>query len=216
MREANMTSVTTENHPSEQYLLQRFMRLGKKPEKIVYEFTRDIGLLHQYFRLCPDHGYDDARDVLVARRGRQSVGGGCLTISSPTARKLLPMEKGGFLLADLFPELDLPEVTYGEFSHLVVLPEYSDGAVLPEIARHLINKAADSGAQYVFNIASAPLARSYRQAVQLFGLGWHIRSDIALPDREEYDGVKMVLSILDLTRVTRKKPTKTRKRELAE
>jgi hypothetical protein len=59
-----------------------------------------------------------------------------------------------------------------------------------------------------------PLARSYRQAVQLFGLSWDIRHDIIVPDREEYEGIRMVLSVMDLTRFQRSKPAKSELREL--
>lgn len=213
---------------SDEYLAHRFSRLARKPEKIAYEFTQDLGLLHQYFRLredmfisvwglkhfCGKHEiFDDISEVLIARRGRQCIAGGRLTINKPNARKLMPMEKDSFLLSDMFPELDLQETTYGEFSRLAILPEYRGGVVFPEIARRFINKAIDSGVEYAFNIAPVPLARSYRQAVQLFGLSWDVRHDIVVPDRPEYEGIRMVLSVMDLTRFTRKKPAKAKKRE---
>ncbi len=208
---------------SDEYLTRRFSRLAKKPQKIVYEFTRDPGLLHQYFHLredmfisvwglkkfCGQHEiFDDISDILIARRGRQCIAGGRLTISTPEARKMLPLEKVDFMLADLFPELDLHECTYGEFSRLAILPEFRGGAVFPEIARRFIKRAIDQGVEYAFNIAPQPLARSYRQAVQLFGLSWSVRHDIPVPDREEYEGIKMVMSVMDLTRFTRGKPVK--------
>lgn len=199
---------------SEDYLARRFQRAGKTQQDVAYEFTRDPGLLHQYYRLREDmfihvwglkhfsgqeDMFDVISDIMVARKGLQCIAGGRLTVSSPQNRCLLPMEKDDLSLPSLFPELDLEETTYGEFSRLSILPEFRAGAVFPEMARRFIQKAISQGVEYAFNIAPAPLARSYRQTVQLFGLKWDICHHVQIPQREEYEGIQMVVSVMDLS-----------------
>lgn len=207
---------------SESYLARRMMKAAKPQQPVVYEFTTDPGLLHQYYRLREDmfisvwglknfsgakEPCDDISEIMVARQGLQCIAGGRLTISSPYNPHVLPMEKDDFRLADLLPDLNLGRRTYGEFSRLAILPEFRAGNVFPEIARRFIRKAIAEGVEYAFNIAPVPLARNYRHAVQLFGVQWDIRTDVPVPDREEYEGIKMVLSVMDLTRFVRKPAT---------
>jgi len=199
---------------SEEYLARRFMRPVRTQQDVSYEFTNDPALLHQYFHMREDmftsvwglkkfcglhDAFDDVSEIMVARKGLQCIGGGRLTINSPDNRKMLPMEKDDLVLSSLFPELDLQETTYGEFSRLAILPEFRAGAVFPEIARRFIKKAIANGVEYAFNIAPVPLARGYRQAVQLFGLKWDICHNIKIPQREEYEGIQMVISVMDLS-----------------
>ncbi len=199
---------------SEESLARRFMRPVRASHDIDYEFTRDTALLHQYYNLredmfssvwglknfCGQHdAFDDGSEIMIARKGLQCIGGGRLTISSPQAPRMLPMEKQDLMLTRLFPELDLGDTSYGEFSRLAILPEFRAGAVFPEITRRFIKKAIANGVEYAFNIAPVPLARSYRQAVQLFGLKWDICHSIKVPQREEYEGIQMVISVMDLS-----------------
>lgn len=204
---------------AESYLARRVLKPVRQARPVVYEFTTDAGLLHQYYRLREDmfisvwglqnfsgtkEPYDDISHIMVARQGLQCIAGGRLTISSPAHPQTLPMEKDDFKLQELLPELNLPECSYGEFSRLAILPEFRAGVVFPEIARRFIRRAIAEGVEYAFNIAPQPLSRSYRQTVQMFGVEWKIRYDIPVPDREEYEGIKMVLSVMDLTRFVKK------------
>jgi hypothetical protein len=146
-----------------------------------------------------EDNFDAQSTIVIARKGLQCIGGGRLTVSSPTNRRALPMEKEGLALTSLFPELDLNETTYCEFSRLAILPEFRSGNVFIEIARKFVTKAMAEGAEYAFNIAPLPLARSYRQAGQAYGLKWDIYSHVEIPQREEYEGIKMVISVMDLS-----------------
>jgi len=204
---------------SESYLARRMMRSAKKPAQAVYEFTNDPGLLHQYYRLREDmfisvwglknfsgekEHFDDLSHIMVARQGLQCIAGGRLTISTPFNHQAMPMEKDDFKLKELMPDLNLAQRSYGEFSRLAILPEFRAGLVFPEIARRFIRRAIAEGVEYACNIAPQPLARSYRQAVQMFGLEWNVRHDVVVPDREEYEGIKMVLSVMDLRHFAKK------------
>lgn len=215
-----------EGEPADTYIARRFTRLSRTPKKIEYEFTDDAGLVHQYCHLREDMFisvwglkhfsgtkdlYDDISEVLVARQGLHVVAGGRLTVATPEHPQALPMEGEDLQLKALFPELNLSTHTYGEFSRLAILPEFRGGVVFPEIARRFIKKAIADGVDYAFNIAPLPLARSYRQTVQVFGLNWQIRNDIHVPERAEYEGIRMVLSVMDLTKYVRKSPQQTQR-----
>jgi len=211
---------TPDSALSEVYLLRRMMRPVRQQEKIAYEFTHDVGYLHQY-HLMRDQVYSQIRglstlagqqdrfdttsEIMVARMGLQCVAGGRLTISTAASAQEMPMEGDDLRLKNLFPELDLANRAYGEFSRLAILPEFRGGAVFPEIARRFIRKAIAEGVEYAFNMASLPSARAYRQMVESFGFKWDVREDIEVPDREEYEGVRMVISVMDLTRFARNK-----------
>ncbi|MDE3016542.1 MAG: hypothetical protein KGI29_06445 [Pseudomonadota bacterium] len=216
--------MTTLEDSGETTLARRFSRALRPPEKITCEFTRDAGLLHQYFRLREEmfittgasyitgkqDEFDGASEIIVARRGLHCVAGGRLTISAPSHRQALPMENKGIKSLDLIPEFMPDKRAYGELSRLTVLPEF--GETLPEIIRRVIKKAVAERVEYIFNIAPKPLAESARHAAQLFGVNWEIRSGITVPDSEEYEG-KMVLSIMDLTGHVRRPPAARARRE---
>jgi hypothetical protein len=35
--------------------------------------------------------------------------------------------------------------------------------------------------------------------LRLFGLSWDVRHDIQVPAREEFEGIEMIISVMDLT-----------------
>jgi hypothetical protein len=204
---------------SQEYLARRFSRPDRKLEHAVYELTRDVGYLHQYYLLreedmVPFAGkdqYDDASDTMIARIGNHCVAGCRLTFSHPGSRSLLPMEEDGFSLAEALPELPLVDAPYVEISRMAILPEFENSLLMLEFSRQLLKRAAEKKTRYAFTLASVPLANSYRKAAQLFGLQWIIRNDIVIPEREAYEGAKMVLCMLDLAPVYRSKAKTARK-----
>jgi hypothetical protein len=149
--------------------------------------------------------FDDISDVMVARVGRQVIGGCRLTFSTPDHRAL-PMEGQDFNLEDTFPEIPLHTMEFVEISRMAILPEYQNSLVMLELSRQLLKRGAEKRARFAFTLAPVPLARNYRKAASLFGLNWKIRNDIEIPDRQEYEGIKMVLSMLDLAPVYRPVP----------
>ncbi|MCE2926347.1 MAG: GNAT family N-acetyltransferase [Rickettsiales bacterium] len=211
---------TPDDSISEEYLIRRFSRTSSKPEQVVYELTRDPGLLHQYFRLREQmfisvwglkhfsgghDAYDDSSDIMVARVGNHVIGGCRLTFANNRGL-LLPMEQNDFILEDMFSELSLHKVKYAEISRMAILPEYQNSIVLLELSRQLMKCAANQKARYAFTMSPVPLARNYRKAASLFGINWKIRNDIHVDDREEFEGIKMVLSMVDLAPVYRPMP----------
>ncbi|MDX1975759.1 MAG: GNAT family N-acyltransferase [Rickettsiales bacterium] len=212
----NMT--TSDMELSEEYLTRRFARPQREPSPITYEITRDAGYLHQYFLLrenmfinawglqnfCGQKDeHDDRSEIMVARIDNHVVGGCRLTFSEKDA--LLPMEKPDFSLASLMPDLKLDQASYVEVSRMAILPEYQNSTVMLELSRQLLKRAASNKARYAFTLSPIPLARNYRKAASLFGLKWEILLDTKVPEREEYEGIRMVLSQLDLAPAYRPK-----------
>ncbi len=111
-------------------------------------------------------------------------------------------------MRETFPELPVDEVMSCEVSRLAILPEYQNSVVMMEIIRMLIKRASERKVRYAFNMAPTMLARNYRKVLGLFGLTWEIRKDITIPDREEFEGIKMVYSVLDLAPAYREKTKK--------
>lgn len=222
--------VTADAELSSEYLTRKFSRPQREPEHIVYEMTQDPGYLHQYFLLRKqmfihiwglEHfdgtkdEYDDQSDIMVARRGNHVIGGCRLTFHNAHASSRLPMEKDDFSLPVQLPALALGEVPYVEISRMAILPEFQNSVVLLELSRQLLKRGAELKARYAFTLAPVMLARNYRKAASLFGLKWEIKNDIKVPDREEYEGIKMVLSMLDLAPVYTYKPEKVSDESLA-
>ena len=200
---------------SAEHLIRKFGRSERPSQDIVYELTQDAGYLHQYYLLREDlfarifgarkENCDEKSDIMIARIGNHCIGGCRLTFSEPGRRELLPMERGGFILERALPELKLAKEAYVEISRMAVLPEFQNSVVMLELSRQLLKRAAQKKARYAFTLTPVTMAYSYRKAAHLLGLEWKIRDDIAVPDREEYEGVKMVLSQLDLAPIYRRK-----------
>lgn len=194
-------------------LTKRFSRPQRAVEKVTYELTYDAGYLFQYFRLREEmfisvwglehftgekDPFDDISDVMIARVGNHVIGGCRLTFSTPENRKKLPMEKEDICLEEKFPQLSLSAHSYVEISRMAILPEYQNSVVMLELSRQMLRRGAEKHARYAFTLSPTGLARNYRKAAMLFGLKWNILNNIEIPERDEYEGIKMVLSMLDL------------------
>jgi hypothetical protein len=198
---------------SEEYLTRKFARADRTEGKIEYEVTRDPGLLQQYYRLRDQmfinvwglerfsgqkDAYDDKSDIVVARIGNLVVGGMRVTYNVPGTDRLLPMEGPDFRLHSMLPECNVDEVNCAEVSRFVILPEYQNSAVMLEMIRRIFRRGVEKKVQFAFSISPLVLARNYRKAGTLFGVSWSVRNDVVVPEREEFEGIKMVFSMVDL------------------
>lgn len=213
---------------SEEYLTRRFSRGAKKSENLVCELTRDPGYLHQYYLLrermfisvwgltqpaVQKDEYDAKSEVMVARIGNHVIAGCRLAYSNANGGDFLPMEKNGFVIGNTLPEISATSETIVEISRMAVLPEYQDSIAMLEFLRQVIKRGAEKNARYAVALARAPLARSYKKSASLFGLNWKIRGDINIPDSEEFDDARMVLSVIDLAPISRPLPKTKEKAE---
>lgn len=199
---------------SEQVMIDRILRQKPAATEIVYEFTKDPGLLHQYYILRENmfinvwglkgfSGREDLHDrysqILVAREGNQCVGGVRITLKQQRSLRKLPMENHDFILEKVLPELKLSECRYAENSRFAVLPEARSKTLSLAITSNQIQKCLELGIQYSFAMSPVSLARSYKSLAKVFGLDAKILSDVEIPDREEFEGIPMVLTMFDFT-----------------
>jgi hypothetical protein len=195
-------------------LARRFRSVDNLPTEIAYEFSKDPALLHRYYHLREEmfistwglqspqgqkDVFDDRGEILIARLGKLCIGGGRLTISTPNAPTSLPMEKAGIKLQAMFAALDLQDTTYGELSRMAVDPDYRDEA-LPEMMNRLVKRMIAEGAAYMFNLSPVSQARNLRKALGSTGFGVDMKCTVDTPEGANYEGTKMVLSVLDLSK----------------
>lgn len=202
---AKIVSATLLNGESEEGLAMRFGRKGKPKLALTYEFTRDPGLLHQYYRIynaecrvvnmpefrMAEDKYNKRSEIMVVRLGNLVVGGARITIRTPRLDEPLPLEIGEFRLNSVFPELTTKQMRYAEFSRLAVLPDYRGADVLREIIINVYRRCVALDINYIF--AAAPLVngRSYRQICKAIGLNEaavHMHVDI--PPAPGFEEVK--------------------------
>jgi len=209
-----LSSIREGDLTGEAGLARKILASLKPAKEVVFEFTNDPGQLHQYYRLRDqlfisvwglnhipgaEEALDKASHIMVARQGLLCVGGGRLTISSAAHRQLMPMESEDFALGNVLPELDLAQSTYAELSRFAIMQDFRDDKIFPELLSRFIRRAIAEGVDYLFHAAPLSATKSYRQSVQALGFDCHTRRDLEIPDREEFDGVKMALSVMDLT-----------------
>lgn len=195
--------------------MQRAVKAREAKQEITFEFTRDPALLQQYYNLreqmyirvwglkhfaASEDALDKRSHILVARKGKYVIGGARITTRPPGSAKLLPMEKNGEVdLQALLPELHLSECKYAEFSRLAVDREYLGGALSRLIYQQLNRKSIALRIKHVFAIAPVVQARNYKKTYNAMGLNYKILTNVNVPDREEYEGIRMCLSMLDLS-----------------
>jgi hypothetical protein len=204
---------------SEENLAKRYSRFTKKKEELVYEFTRDPALIHQYYRIYEEefkavldaeyhHNSADEHDqrghFLIVRRGKLCIGGARISVKTPRQPNLLPVEAANFRLEDHFPELRQKEMRVGQAGRFCLLPEFRGGAVTREMQRHITRKAIALNLDMFF--ATAPLlnARVYKQNCVALGFkDVKIHFDIQLPEYPMCEEVKFYLisGVIDNTLV---------------
>lgn len=191
-----------------------------------YSFTSDLNLINDYWEIRRKLYYADTRsvgfriftdgfisdsflresDVLVVRRGNECLGGACLTISYPEAPTILPLESDIipapgdkiYSLRTHFPQYDLENEAYGEFSRMAVVPGFRDRTYSKEIFRNIIQRSLDSNMRYIFGMADERRARLYKQISKFLGFTMYIHSNISLPAKSDYENVQMYIISSDL------------------
>lgn len=193
--------------PGIKALARRFGRT-LSPE-LTFEFTRDPGLLHQYFKLreveynayyglSPLSGAESEHDhkghIMIVKMGNFCVGGGRINVKTPHKSDLLPMETGDFRVEDYFPGLGYRQLSYGQAGMLVLLPEFRGGSVVQEMVKRICYKAAALNLSVLFATCPWLNARLYRQACVAIGLTTTaIHLEIDLPRYRYLEEIKQYL-----------------------
>jgi len=163
-------------------ILRRLTRTPLAQEPIVYEFTDDRALLHQYYRLREIMyrkmfetdkfvGEEDVHDklshILIARRGKLCIGGCRLTIREADEMFALPMENDTFKLRQIFPGMPLTQVRHGEISRYAILDADEEKLeVMHTMCRLIVEKGAQSDLGFIFVKSTLPMARNWRRIGQ--------------------------------------------------
>lgn len=200
--DAHFTNLEPVTLPASIYDLEREERLTtrysrKAPAPLAFEFTRDPGLLHQYYKIREnefnnvlgltnysgvENEHDKTAHILVIKSGSFCVGGIRLHVKTPRNPKPLPVEIKGFSLEKYFPHLSYKPVSYGQISVLAVLPEFRGAGITRAIFQRVISKAEALNLRYLFGACPPLNARLYRHDFKAMGLtDTTIHYDIELP-----------------------------------
>lgn len=195
-------------------MVRKMTKLSERSSEVAYEFTTDVALLHQYcilreemfkkvwdlehFKAQKD-AIDEISDIVVARKGNQCIGGGRVTFSTPHKRQKLPMESEHFSLVNALPDFSLSEHSYAEVTRIAVLSEFSKDNVIVELTNRVILRIIAEGCKYLFFISPMSMTRTHRRVVNQLGYVLTTDKSVIIPDREEYEGIQMFLSYIDLT-----------------
>jgi len=193
-------------------LQRRFGRIPRAPEPIVYEFTDDRALLHQYYRMRgtmyrkvhhidkfsgAEDVYDKISHILIARRGKLCIGGCRLIVREGDEDFLLPMEEENFKIRNVFPDLPLTKFRHGEVSRFAVLDEDRDSI---EVMRNLIiltaEKGIDLGLGYIFYKAPPLVTRSNRKVINNYcpALTPVVCTGIKVPENPDYPEIQWLVT----------------------
>jgi hypothetical protein len=193
-------------------LEKRFGRTPRPAAPVVYEFTEDRALLHQYYRIREtmyrkihntdkfvgkQDWHDKIAHILIARRGKLCVGGCRLIVREGDEDFLLPMEDEGFGVRKAFPHLPLTQVRHGEISRFAVLDDdESHLEIMLALSQVIIDKCVSEDLAYIFlKCPGAVMARNWRKVIFAHCGQEDVRicNEIAVPHDPDYPEIRWVL-----------------------
>lgn len=164
--------------------IRRFSRPSSQEEPVIFEFTDDKALLHQYYRLRDqafgrDFGssdgsggadiHDKISEILVARRGRLLIGACRITVREGDESFFLPMECDNFKLRNLFPNLPLNKERHAVISKFAILEQHRQQEIMHGLCKVMYDKVVAADIHYVFVRTTCVLARNWRMIANSFG-----------------------------------------------
>jgi hypothetical protein len=194
---------------------RRLLKPYSKNEPVVYEFTQDRALLHQYFRLRSimydkvfkvdgynwgEDFYDKIGHILIARRGNLCLGGCRLIIREGDEAWPMPMESDELNLRDTFGDLALDKLRHAEISRFAVMDDCGESNIFNELCRIMYDKVTTSDIHYLFVKSPYRMARSWRFIANSFGVKTTRIIDGVHPvDKTLSPDIKWYLIMSDLT-----------------
>lgn len=216
-----------ESQAGEEEIIARFRRkMGRSTspsEPVVFEFTQDPALLHQYYRLRVEmyyrvlgtrdfsereDPYDRISHILIARQGKLCLGGCRITVREPGEDLALPMENEHFHLKSVFPGLKLDRVAHAELSRFAIMADRNEWEILYTMSQLVVNKTKQLGIDYFFARSIYSMARNWRKmatATELYNA--HIVEGLEIPGIPGYDDIKMYLTVFALRELHATKET---------
>jgi hypothetical protein len=135
-------------------------------------------------------------DILLVIDKNKCVGGLRLTVQCREVTPYLPIEDDDFRLKELFPELDLDNCKYAEISRLALLPAYRSGHQTASIYSLVAKKMDETKIKHFFTVSPLLQAKRVQRIARLLGYEATIFKDIKLPEKNVYEGLEMVISVL--------------------
>ncbi|MGE0754501.1 MAG: hypothetical protein AB7L92_05010 [Alphaproteobacteria bacterium] len=196
-------------------VLNRVTKPYRGQEPVVYEFTQDRALLHQYYRLrevmyqrmyhakdlkAEEDLHDKLSHILIARRGNLCLGGCRLTIREGDEMWDLPMETTDFKLRRIFSNLPLLRERHGEISRFAIMEDCGDEDIFRGLCKVMYDKVVDSEIHYLFAKSTLALARNWRLIANSFGVkGTRICNEVTVPENPVHPGLKWYVTASNLS-----------------
>lgn len=188
-------------------LIQQFTQMRKE---LYAQDPRFIGF--RDFHHMEYLEYFSAHDhIQLIFDGDKCIGGGRLTLVKPGDTHLLPLEMDlnedtseippHYQLRYMLPELYLAKESFVEASRMLVHPDYrGDMRYISQMFVNLYEKARELNARYFFAMTDKLRCRMYRK-IATVSIGKHatLLDHIHIPDRPDFEGVKMQIMVWDTT-----------------
>jgi hypothetical protein len=185
---------------NEDLMFDRHRRLRKLPE-ITYEFTKDPGLLQQYYSLrglvfSRTHGidmpgiadsYDEKSEIIIAKLGDQVIGGTRLTFIKAGDDPSVSLNKYSIHLEKDMPELSLNKIGFCDASKMVILEEFQTRDIMKNLIDIMFRRCNEKGFKYAFSMCPTIVYRLYRLTINRLGYHSELCEKIRFPDN--VDGV---------------------------
>ena len=217
---------TTTQDGGEDVFIRDTKKLSWQNEPVVYEFTNDPALLHQYYRLREEmyrktfqteqfsgteDVYDKISHILIARKGRLCIGGCRLTIREAHEEFLLPMESDSFRLRQELPDYSLNQCRHGEVSRFAVMAGESEKEVIFTLAKLIAEKAVQLDLDHAFTRSTHTMARIWRMSGKAPGVKAKILNNVDIPVNPLHPDIKWYMTVF--SQVAADVPEKTVKTE---
>ena len=196
-------------------VINRYSKPYGGHEPVIYEFTQDRALIHQYHtlletmyrRMYAAHNfkadvdvYDKLSYILIARRGRLCLGGCRLTVREYDEMWDMPMESKDFKLRDAFPDLRLDQERHGELSRFAIMEDSGDEDIFHGLCKVMYEKTLDLQIHYLFAKSTYPLARNWRLIANSLGVKTtKICSDLKVPEHPTIPDQEWYITLSDLS-----------------
>lgn len=183
-------------------------------EPVVYEFTQDPAMLHQYYQLREsmyrkyfkvanydggENFHDRLSYILIARVDNLCIGGCRLTVREGDEEWSLPVESEEFNIRKLFCHLPLNRVRHAEISRFVTKGSDND-AIFHGLCKFMYDKVLSSEIGYLFVRSPYHLARKWRLVANSFGVkSTEIIREVHPIDRVLGPDITWYLTLSDLT-----------------
>jgi hypothetical protein len=196
-------------------VIKRFTKTPKPVEPVVYEFTDDKALLHQYFIMrermlgtdkflpkgvIPQDIHDKISHILIARRGKLCIGGARLTVREGDETFPLPMESDEFKLREIFPNVPLDTEKHAVISKFAILDDQKNSEILYSLCKIMYEKILRDDVRFLFMRATnITLARNWRLISNtLRPNSTRICSEVEVPESPMYPGETQHLVFSDV------------------